>query len=304
MRFTKVILLALCLILALSPACAAGRIKHLPIDLSGGAPVNMNLFNGNLKVYEDPSIRVERDSTYSNEWRCAYYYAFITVHHASQLRTAPAVDFLASKGVPATTMAKRVNAVLAINGDYPSSFSGTKGNTYVLRQGQMYRDTVDPNFDILLIDVDGNFHVLTADQDLEKADKTTVNGKKVINAFQFGPALVMNGEKVSDEYILDYSHSPTFAEPDHRAQRMCIGQIDELHYFTLCVAQRGLPLNELRDLALTLAPDLKTLYVLDGGNSSQMVFLGRKINNVTPETSQNVRPIIDIIYFASAYFED
>ena len=48
--------------------------------------------------------------------------------------------------------------------------------------------------------------------------------------------------------------------------------------------------------------DCRTVYTLDGGNSTQMIFLGTKINNVKND-GQNVRPITDIIYFASADFD-
>ncbi len=46
--------------------------------------------------------------------------------------------------------------------------------------------------------------------------------------------------------------------------------------------------------------DCQTVYTLDGGNSSQLIFMGQKINNVKSD-GDNVRPITDIIYFASAW---
>ena len=54
-------------------------------------------------------------------------------------------------------------------------------------------------------------------------------------------------------------------------------------------------------LKILLAP-VKTVYTLDGGNSTQMIFLNQKINNVTNDNKP--RPITDIIYFASAWFQD
>ena len=57
-------------------------------------------------------------------------------------------------------------------------------------------------------------------------------------------------------------------------------------------------LNRFRDLAMSLA-DCKTVYALDGGLSAQLVFLGRKVNNVQKGSN---RPVTDIIYFASAWF--
>ena len=271
----------------------------LPIDLSGGVPLTQK-FDIDLKVYEDPTIRVERDKVFSPEWQCTYYPAFITIKDASQLRTLPAGESFQSRTLtPATQMARRVNAVLAINGDYYAANDSRKANSYILRQGVVYRDTVQTELDMLLIDEDGDFHILKAGPALAETDKTVIDGKKVINAFQFGPALVIDGEKVDDEYINDPSHSPPFAEPEQRNQRMCIGQIDSLNYICVTCAFHGIPLTKLRDLVLSLAP-VKNLYVLDGGESSQMVFLGTKINNVK-EGGQNVRNVSDIIYFASAW---
>ena len=238
---------------------------------------------GKMTVYEDPSIRVERDKVSGSKWGCVYYTAFITIADASQLRTLPADDtFLSRMTTPATNMAKRVNAVMATNGDYCTAIDTKKATSYILRQGVVYRDSVQTGLDLLMIDEDGDFHILQASDELESMDKTMIDGKKVINAFQFGPGLVIDGEKVPDEYILDYSHSPDFAQPDHKAQRMCIAQIDDLHYMVLCCAFYGLDLCSLRDLAMELAP-VKNVYVLDGGESSQFVFMGTKLNNPTLE---------------------
>jgi hypothetical protein len=52
---------------------------------------------------------------------------------------------------------KAADAVIATNGDF---FAGFSGNAFVYRQGVMYRDTVDTSLDVLLIDEDGDFHVL------------------------------------------------------------------------------------------------------------------------------------------------
>ena len=129
-----------------------------------------------------------------------------------------------------------------------------------------------------------------------------MDGKKVINALQFGPALVLNGEPVPDEVVLDYDRSPTYSEPDRRAQRMCICQIDKLRYRAVSCANYGTDLATFRDLVMSLGP-VQTAYMLDGGESSQMVFLGHRIN--TPNSSNGKdRGLTDAIYFASAWFTD
>ena len=47
--------------------------------------------------------------------------------------------------------------------------------------------------------------------------------------------------------------------------------------------------------------DCKVVYNLDGGASTQMVFLNQQVNNTT--SSEGPRPVTDIIYFASAWFK-
>ena len=286
---------------AMLTAHADGEVRPLPIDLSGGAPYTQK-YKSDLEIYEDPSIRVERHRVPSKEWGCTYYYAIITIKDASQLRTAPAdgKDFTSTTRLPVTRIAKRMNAIIAINGDYTAAFSGQRSNSYILRQGKVYRDTLESRLDLLLIDEDGDFHVITSDHDLEAIDKTQIDGKKVINAFQFGPALVIDGEKVPDEKILDYDHNPYYSEPDGRTQRLCIAQLGPLQYMVVCNAHYGTDLVTFRDLVMSIAP-CQTVYTLDGGASAQMVFLGTKINNVNAGDNDE-RGITDIIYFASAYF--
>ena len=285
----------------LGAGCTSGEgVARLPIDMSGGMPL-AEKYSPKTEVYEDPTIRVELHRVDGNdtEWKVYYYYALISLQDASQLRTAAAdgKSFVSRAKAPAQTIARRVNAALAINGDYSGTDFGGKGDTFILRQGTLFRDDTSSELDLLLIDEDGDFHVLSRNEENRNIDKTEIDGKKVINAFQFGPALVIDGQKVPDGELIDKSHSPLHAEPEGRAQRMCIAQIGPLQYMVLC-CRWGLSLTSLRDLAMSLA-DCRTVYTLDGGNSTQLIFLGQKINNVKSD-GDNVRPITDIIYFASA----
>ena len=293
----KCLICLLCILVCLASAAEAGEFRPLPIDLTGGAKVNAT-YNKDVMVYEDPTIKVERCRVIKSQWTTSFTYAFITIKDPSQLRTASADGtFTSGARVPVQTIARRLNAVLAINGDFCTAFSGNKKNNYVLRQGVIYQDTVEPSLDMLLIDENGDFHIITRNEDMENANLTEIDGKKIINAFQFGPALVINGEKVPDEELLDKSHSPSNSRPQGNEQRMCIAQIGPLQYMVLSTIRSDLV--KTRDMVLSLA-DVKTAYILDGGESSQMVFLGTLINKQTYKP----RPITDIIYFASAWFED
>ena len=281
----------------------SGEFRPLPINLDGGAPLTDVKYKSEIMAYEDPTIRVDRYRVESKEWTCTYYYAIVTIKDPSQLRTASADEyhpFSSPAKLSAHAIAKRKNAVLAINGDYCAAFSGNRSTNYVLRQGTVYQDSAEAGLDILLIDEDGDFHVLTPDQDLANIDKTQINGKKVINALQFGPALVIDGQPVPDEVIMSQDRNPAYAKPGAGEIRMCIAQIDTLKYMVLTCAHWGMELNRFRDLAMSLA-DCKTIYALDGGLSANLIFLGRKINNVQKGSN---RPVTDIIYFASAWYRE
>ncbi len=271
-------------------SAAHAEIVPLPIDLSGGMPLTEKYEQGKME-YDDPSIHVTREWVQSEEFYCTYYVAYITIADPSQLRTAPAGSFNSSQRVEASVIAKRVNAVVAINGDYYSN----RDNVYVLRQGVLYHDSVTTHQDLLLIDEDGNFHVILAAEDPIHADKTTVNGKKVINAFDFGPALIRDGEVC---YVKESCQRNT--KPHERAQRIAICQLGDLSYMVVCCARYGLDMENFIKLIQSLG-DVKVAYNLDGGNSCQLIFLGKKVNNTG---AQNVRAVPDIIYFASAYQPD
>ena len=47
-------------------------------------------------------------------------------------------------------MARRVNAVLAINGDYSGTDFGNKDDTFILRQGTVFRDSASEDLDTIL----------------------------------------------------------------------------------------------------------------------------------------------------------
>lgn len=281
-------LAALTLILGML-STALAEVVTLPIDTSGGLPFQGE-FTRDTYVYEDPSIRVERGrvDNADTHFNCIYYYARIKIANASQLRTASVNGFDRSNRAKAQVMARRTNAVLAINGD----FYGARSESYVLRQGVVYRDYVGPNQDILLIDEDGDFHVLLAADNPAEQDKTTINGKKVINAFSFGPALIIDNQPVLVE-----TSSPTMSAPESRCQRMCIAQTGPLEYFVVCVREVGCTAQEMVQLVQELNDNVEVAYLLDGGESSQFVFMGQLINKET----RNAREVTDIVYFASAW---
>lgn len=263
-------------------------VVSLPIDFSPGMPADPNGFtvgNGQWS-YEDPTISVQVTQKRRNE--CDYWVARIKIADASQLRTLSAGGFDSTRTVKGTILADRANAILAIDGDY---FCYT-GIGYIVRQGTEYLDHLRGDRDVLLIDEDGDFHYVL--QPKRNSLDGTVDGKKVINSFFFGPVLVREGKAV----LNPIGDGMAYDEP---RQRMAIAQVGPLEYMTICCASqaRGSMGMTLKDFAKLCADEGAYIaYNLDGGDSTMMIFNGEKINDVKNE---NTRAISDIVYFASAW---
>ena len=276
-----------------SPAELVSR--PLPIDFSGGFVPLADGYDGDY-FYQDPTIQVSitynETQDYIEGYRgrnMGYWVVDIKIGDASQLRTAAAESFSTETTLPASDIANRVNAVVAINGDY---FARHKEG-FAIRQGTLVRDKLKGNRDALLIDEDGDFHVYHLPEKGSLSD--TVNGKKVINAFYFGPILVENGE------VPKKLPNFTFLKPDKYYARLALCQVDRLHYkIILTTMEQDYTLGiRLKDFAkLCQAEGAKIAYNLDGGLSTTLFFNNKRINE---QKKVNFRSIPDIVYFASAW---
>ena len=293
------LLLALC-VLVPSPALmeevwTPDASQVTPIELSapsGYAPDPAGYRSDTL--YEDPTIRVSIETTRYCD--TPMFIARVQIADASQLRTMMAGSYGSQRTALATTLAERGGAVLAINGDYFSYI----GTGLVVRQGHTYRSRADSDFDVLMIDTNGDFHITKEiDEATLKAAYSALGGSveeggRIVQAFTFGPALVENGVRAHEEYKR--------ADGGARkpAQRMVIAQDGPLSYVIVCCEgpdnknSKGLTLEEMGQFMLGLG--VQTAYNLDGGGSTTMVFNGGKINALS--TSKN-RSVSDIVYFCS-----
>ena len=292
-------LLALCL--GLLPGLAMGSMavdeddqSHytLPVTDSPGQPINEKFFLSDLE-YEDPTLKF---IVTSGQWGgCSYWLADIEIADASQLRTTSADGWDSNGVTSATRMAQRMNAVLAINGDYFSF----RGIDYVIRQGTPYLNHLRGTRDVLVIDEDGDFHGFEAPERKDLGE--TVDGKKIINGFFFGPLIINNGK------VRQGGYSGQWMASDTGSQRMAIAQTGHLKYRVICVGPpagkdnpKGLTLEKFRQFIAEM-DDILVAYNLDGGDSTYLIVNGKKVNY--PENN-NARDIADIIYFASAYPAD
>lgn len=279
----------------MAPVYAQLVSRPLPIDFSGGFAPSPEMYTGDIS-YHDPTIQVNITYKETQEYiegyrgrNMGYWVVDVKIGDASQLRTAAAESFNTETTLPVSDIANRVNAVLAINGDY---FARHKEG-FAIRQGTLIRDKLKGNRDALLIDEDGDFHVYHLPEKGELSD--TVDGKKVINAFYFGPILVENGE------VPKKLPNFTFLKPEKYYARLALCQVDTLHYkIILTTMEQDYTLGiRLKDFAtLCQKEGAKIAYNLDGGLSTTLYFNGKRIND---QKKVNFRSIPDIIYFASAW---
>ena len=280
-------------LLMLAETAASGEtIYTLPLDLSAGKKLNKASYY-TKHHYMDPTIDMNiQENLYGD---VKYWIAEIKVQHSSQLRTMPAYSFTRSATAEGSKLSRRANAVLACNGDYWWRDVQWKGN-YVLRQGQLYMHSLTGETDVLLVDEDGDFHIIykATEKDVPLPEKEEgpvyYKGKQIYNAFCFGPALMEDGK------VLKIEPNEKIVT-EKKMARMAICQMGKLHYAIICSYKGSMTLQEFADMLGTLG--VQTAYNLDGGNSA-MLMTGSSMINYNPTT----RELSDIIYFASAWPEE
>lgn len=280
---SRMLLWALALCMLLTPAAGlATDSSPLLWDDSPGYQPDPSCYTQD--GYHDQSILVEiRNTRHADS---EFYAAYVTIKHASQLRTGLAT-ITGSKYHKTTRMAKVYQAVVAINGDY--FLDRSKGLT--IRQGVTLRDKPSDDYDVLLIDTNGDFHIVRRDN-LDMLDFYLYGGLTIQNAFSFGPALVIDGKRQTIPE--EYSFAPHYKNP-----RAAIGQMGPLQYVLVVVDGRqsdsaGVSLETLAEFMESIG--CEQAYNLDGGNSATLVLGEGIVNN---KSLKNERSISDIIYFAS-----
>lgn len=261
--------------------------EPLPIEeTKGPLPQQSNYLPENTG-YVDESISVKIETI--REYDTTIMVAYVQIQHPSQIRTTMAGRYGTTKVTFPKFMAERMNAVFAVNGDY---FNYRKSG-YLVRQGKLYRDRPDPEFDLLMIDDQGDFHIIRDPSEESVHAYVEQMAHPVINSFNFGPALIMNGEKVLPVKGFDGGTTK-------KTQRLAIAQMGPLSYMMVATegpenaGSVGLTVEELIDLMADLgAPNA---YNLDGGSSSTFVLDNEKINALS---SKKNRTICDIVYFAT-----
>lgn len=297
-RITRWLAAALtCGMLLTTALPALAEVRPLDIDMkTPGYPLRKSGWISN-KEYQDESIHVQVYSKSrkpkSSHASTVCRWVTISVADASQLRTTMSNENYDDPSyVPVTAMARSVNAVVALDGDF---FKYNYDQGYVLRQGVFYRDALDGTWDSLIIDDHGDFHdVMCASSEAMASAlaELEAQGRSAVNVLTFGPVLVKDGELRQPMPEHHYGKLST--------QRIALLQLGELEYAVVEIdadagSGYGMNLEELGKFILEIFPDCKMAYNLDGGGSTALVVNGKRIHK-TPSN----RAVSDIIYFASA----
>ena len=279
----KILTVMAILTMLLCACCALAEYAPLELDAASGHMPNAENYLADNAGYQDETISVSIETT--RAYDTTIMIARIKITDPSQIRTTMAGRYGQTGGSFPQVVAKRANAVFAINGDY----FNYRSTGHLVRQGQTYRSRPDTDLDTLIIDENGDFTII---KDPTKESIAAFEGT-MINTFNFGPALIIDGEKVLPVKRME-------AGVTNQTQRMAIAQAGPLEY--VCVATEGpenegsvgLTIEELIDFMYGLG--VKQAYNLDGGSSSAMILNNEKINALS---SRKNRPICDMIYFAT-----
>ena len=308
LRLIAILLMLACLLVLVPSGAIVAQAEILQYDLDAKKGVELQK-DGYLSAweYQDPSISVKIET--GRIYDTNYMVAYVKLANATQMRSTMAGSYYSPSTASAITMAKRANAVFAINGDY---FSARNGVGYTARMGKEYRNRCNGTYDVMVIDNMGDLHILKAptkeDMEAFKAE-LEAQGRSVVNGYTFGPGLVINGERQTGFEDMDNAAHKS-------AQRMCLAQIGPLEY--LCIASEGpedkgsvgLNLEQFSELVASFE-GVQNAYNLDGGSSTTMVFQKldektgkRAYDKVNSPNNPKRRHLNDIIYFASAYQPD
>ena len=210
--------------------------------------------------YKSANINIHIDKVQTDD--LAYFFADIYIADISFFRTAFAnqADVMGDRE-PAEDVAQQNHAILAINGD-----DCVDNNGPVIRNGKLYRD--ETYADALVLNANGSMETYSAEQ----LDMNAVEAGGAWQVWTFGPMLLENGQPMQE-----FNSTLNKANP-----RTAVGYYEPGHYCFLVVDGRqegyseGMALKELSQFFYDKG--CKVAFNLDGGRSSEMVFLDQTIN--------------------------
>lgn len=216
---------------------------------------------------ENLSIQIQKCTDGSGSNIVTYYIADIYISDIRCLQTGIAEDtFGVGYTESVVDMQKRLNAVLAVNGDY----YGNSDQGIMIRNGEVYRSVADDS-DVCVLYYDGTMKTFSAQEfDVEQA---ITDG--AWQAWSFGPELLDDSGNIKTEF-------ETSGNVSEKNPRTAIGYYEPGHYCLVVIDGRqngystGMELVNMSELFYELG--CQAAYNLDGGKSSVMSFQDQIVN--------------------------
>lgn len=216
-----------------------------------------------------------------------YYVADIYLRDLNHFRTAFGLDTY-KRSEPVVDMAKNNQAIVAINGDY-YSWKNNKG--LVIRNGIVYRESIDRRQDLCVLYSDGVIETYAPDE----ADIEQIISRGAYQSWSFGPSLLdENGQPKKEKS----QFRSTVQEPNPRS---ALGYIESGHYVFVTVdgrgsgGSRGMRMWELSQLMYDIG--CTVAYSLDGGATAVMA----NAEDVISHQSNTKRKCSDILFIVEDY---
>lgn len=257
-------------------------------DYDTGADADYSYQSDNLRI----AIKVHKEMLTDNKKRKlneVYYVADIWIRNLNSFRTAFANGKVGGGSEEGDVLARRENAIFAVNGSYNQGL--------ILQQGQVCKkQREDKGWNsgaVGLIYQDGTLKTFYLQRESFNVDREIQNGAWY--GWQFGPII-----------IRDYEAGPgstSYHNMGFKARNM-LGYYEPGHYVIVTCDCRGddaQGMNEYMMVDLMKSLGVKEAFNLDGGTSAVMVFMGKIINHPTLRNDNGTmvegRPIVDMLLF-------
>lgn len=274
------------------PADSADVLAAAAVLLDG----QDTLWRTDMPVMAGTDVRWYLDDTiFAIAWKqgigsSCYSFSEVKIADASQFRRYLADDSFSSQvqHLP-TEMARSVNAVTALSGD----FYKFRKNGIVVYRRQLFR-TDGKNLDTCFVDGNGDLRFVPRGTLTDEAEmQRYIEENDILFSLAFGPTLIENGVDVCPA-------SYPIGEVNTTYSRTAICQMGPLHYLLVTVNYDDpyvgvATIRGLTDTLLSLG--VPNAYTLDGGQTSTLVFNGSTVNHVD---YGNERYQSDIVFFATA----
>jgi exopolysaccharide biosynthesis protein len=227
--------------------------------------------------YKNANINVSINKVQENG--VTYYVADIYVAELKYFKTAFPKNSDKMGGREFTdVIAREINAIIAVNGDHCVDNPGP-----VVRNGKSYRLN-EKAADALVMNYDGSMQTFSASE----LDLGKIKTEGAWQVWTFGPMLLKDGLPMT---VFDLPDQVGGANP-----RTAIGYYEPGHYCFVVVDGRqpgysnGMDIKQLSQLFYSLG--CTVAFNLDGGQSSEMAFMGKMIN----QPYNGGRSTTDILY--------